>query len=97
MNAHIKHLQEQVDILYANLNAMKNDPGMQISRNDTPHQGYIPQQQERPLSHGPLPPMDPVPRYRPVGEEYHEAVTTYTDILSAAETSFLPWSDQYGV
>jgi hypothetical protein len=97
MNAHIKHLQEQVDNLYANLNAMKNDPSMQISRIDTPHQGYVQQQQERPLNHGPLPPMDPVPRYRPVGEEYLEVIETCADTVSGAEASFLPWTNQYGV
>jgi len=69
MNAHLKSLQEQVDNLYANLSALKNDPNLQIFKSDSPHQGYI-QQDDRPLTHGPLPPMDPVPRYRPVGEGY---------------------------
>lgn len=68
MNAHIKSLQEQVDNLYANLNAIKNDSNLIQGRNENNNIGYM-QQQERGTSHGPLPPIDPVPRYRPVGKK----------------------------
>lgn len=80
MNSHIQSLQEQVDNLYANLSAMKNDPSFQLSRDHTPHQVYgQQQQQDRPLGHGPLPPMDPVPRYRPVGEVDQDDVRSNAD------------------
>lgn len=57
MNGHIKSLQEQVDNLYANLNALRNETSSNATYSQTP---------ERPTSHATLPPIDPVARYRPV-------------------------------
>lgn len=56
MNAHIKSLQEQVDNLYASMKTLSNHP-------DNMGFAHTP---ERGMSHGPLPPISPIVRYRPV-------------------------------